>query len=332
MDKKKLTIDDIAQELNISKTTVSRAISGKGRISDKTREMVKAFIAENDYKPNAIARGLAKNKTYNIGFAVPGDYGLVDLPFFQNCLWGICNYAAGRDYDVVISMVRENDISQLERLINNNKVDGVIIGRTYENDLAENFLRERGIPFVTIGSSRNEEVVQVDNDHVNACKELTKVLIGKGLKNLALIGSSLGYIVNSNRLKGFMEAHEESGITANKDNIYTGVEYCQDIDHIVERLVKNKVDCIICMDDAICAYVLNRLKALKVSVPADVKVASFYNSSTLEYNEPAITSLNFDVRELGMESAKMLLKCINNTLESNKLLLGFEVVLKESTK
>ena len=308
MDKKKLTIDDIAQELNISKTTVSRAISGKGRISDKTREMVKAFIAENDYKPNAIARGLAKNKTYNIGFAVPGDYGLVDLPFFQNCLWGICNYAAGRDYDVVISMVRENDISQLERLINNNKVDGVIIGRTYENDLAENFLRDRGIPFVTIGSSRNEEVVQVDNDHVNACKELTKVLIGKGLKNLALIGSSLGYIVNSNRLKGFMEAHEESGITA------------------------NKVDCIICMDDAICAYVLNRLKALKVSVPADVKVASFYNSSTLEYNEPAITSLNFDVRELGMESAKMLLKCINNTLESNKLLLGFEVVLKESTK
>lgn len=332
MKEKKQTIDDIAEELKISKTTVSRAISGKGRISEGTRAKVMAYIEKAGYKPNAIARGLAKNRTYNIGFAVPGDYGLVDLPFFQNCLWGICTYAAERDYDVVITMVRENDISQLERLITNNKVDGVIIGRTYENDLAEKFLTEKKIPFVTIGSSRNDEVVQVDNDHVNACKELTGVLLGKGNRRLALIGSSLGYIVNSNRLKGFMDAHKEAGVEPIKELVYTDVEYGANIDAVVEKLVKNKADCIICMDDAICAYVLNRLKVMKISVPDEMKVASFYNSSTLEYNEPAITSLNFDVRELGMESCKTLLQCIKHEPGTRKKLLGFEVVLKESTK
>lgn len=332
MEEKKPTIDDIAEELKISKTTVSRAISGKGRISEETRNRVMAYIRERNYKPNAIARGLANQRTYNIGFAVPGDYSIVDLPFFQNCLWGICNYAASRDYDVVISMVKENDISQLERLIHNHKVDGVIIGRTYEDDLAAKFLTEQGVPFVTIGSSRDDSVVQVDNDHVSACKELTRVLLGKGLTRMALIGSSLGYIVNSNRLKGFLEAHKEAGVEINNDYIFTDVDYGPDIDHIVERLIREKIDCIICMDDAICAYVLNKLKVENVIIPRDIRVASFYNSTMLEYNQPAITSLNFDVKEIGIASCKTLLANIDKELTTNKILLGFEVVLKESTK
>lgn len=83
MENKKMTIDDIARELQVSKTTVSRAISGKGRISKSTRERVIRYIQEMNYKPNAIAKGLAQQKTYNIGFVMPNDYSLVDLPFFQ---------------------------------------------------------------------------------------------------------------------------------------------------------------------------------------------------------------------------------------------------------
>jgi len=333
MDERKLTIDDVAQELNISKTTVSRAISGKGRISEETRKRVLAYIRETNYKPNALARGLANQKTYNIGFAVPGDYSIVDLPFFQNCLWGICSYAASRDYDVVISMVKENDISQLERLINNHKVDGVIIGRTYEKDLAEEFLSEQGIPFVTVGSSRNDKIIQVDNDHVAACKELTKILLGKGLKRIALIGSSLAYVVNSNRLEGFVQAHKELGIELDQSIVFTDVDYGVSIDHIVEKLITMDVDCIMCMDDAICAYVLNKLKVEGVKIPDQIRVASFYNSTMLEYNQPAITSLNFDVRELGIASCRTLLSCIDkDSTILDKVLLGFEVVLKESTQ
>jgi DNA-binding LacI/PurR family transcriptional regulator len=89
----KITIDDIARDLGISKTTVSRSISGKGRISRKTRRMVLDYIKEHDYTPNPIARGLAQSKTYNIGWVVPGDSENFSLPYFQLTMFGMCEAA-----------------------------------------------------------------------------------------------------------------------------------------------------------------------------------------------------------------------------------------------
>ena len=76
-----MTIDDIASALGVSKTTVSRAISGKGRISDKTRERVRSYIEKHNYRPNSMARGLAQSRTFNIRVTLPGQNGVVDLPF-----------------------------------------------------------------------------------------------------------------------------------------------------------------------------------------------------------------------------------------------------------
>ena len=84
-----LTIDDIAEALGVSKTTVSRAISGKGRISAATTARVKDYISRIHYKPNAVARGLAQQRTFNIGVVCPTDYDLFDLPYFHKCLRGI---------------------------------------------------------------------------------------------------------------------------------------------------------------------------------------------------------------------------------------------------
>ena len=83
-----ITISDVAEALGVSKTTVSRAISGKGRIGEATRQKVLAYIEEHDYKPNVIARGLAQSKTFNLCVVMPEDYALVDLPFFQEVITG----------------------------------------------------------------------------------------------------------------------------------------------------------------------------------------------------------------------------------------------------
>ena len=117
LDNKKITISDIAEALNVSKTTVSRAISGKGRISEETRQKVLAYIQEKDYKPNVIAKGLAQQKTYNIALVIPGDCNLVDMPFFQNSMQGICEEASRNDYDVMLVTTAGKDYSNLERKI-----------------------------------------------------------------------------------------------------------------------------------------------------------------------------------------------------------------------
>ena len=98
MTTESLTIDDIARELGVSKTTVSRSISGKGRISETTRKRVLDFIEKNNYKPNLMARGLAQSRTYNIGWVVPGDSEMTMLFFFQKCMQGVIDAAAEADY------------------------------------------------------------------------------------------------------------------------------------------------------------------------------------------------------------------------------------------
>ena len=85
-EKKIYTIEDIARELGVSKTTVSRAISGKGRISQATRDRVRAFIKEHDYRPNVVAKGLAQRKTYNIALLMPKDYVATEFLFFKDLL------------------------------------------------------------------------------------------------------------------------------------------------------------------------------------------------------------------------------------------------------
>ena len=95
-----ITISDVAEALGVSKTTVSRAISGKGRIGEATRKRVLDYIEEHDYKPNVIAKGLAQSKTFNLCVVIPENYALVDLPFFQEAITGIQEIAGMNDtYD-----------------------------------------------------------------------------------------------------------------------------------------------------------------------------------------------------------------------------------------
>ena len=149
-----ITISDVAEALGVSKTTVSRAISGKGRIGAATRERVLEYIQEHDYKPNVIARGLAQSKTFNICVVMPGDYALVDLPFFQEAIMGIQEIAGMMEYDLLLCIGSGNDMAGLRRIILNHKVDGVVLLRTMVDDPQVTFLQERRIPFVTAGSCK----------------------------------------------------------------------------------------------------------------------------------------------------------------------------------
>ena len=328
----KITIDDIAKALGISKTTVSRAISGKGRVGDDTKARVMDFIEEHNYKPNMMARALAQQKTYNIGVVWPDDYNAVDLPFFQRCMIGMSEVTSNYGYDIVVSLITGGDISGLKRIIDNHKVDGIILTRTLVNDRPARFLKESGIPFVTVGSTSDPDIVSVDNDNLSACKELTSILIAKGLKRLALIGGSKGHVITMTRYEGFMAAFREAGITVDPSLIYLDVESMGKVGGILKDLLKKNIDGVVCMDDNIAGEVITRCRTEHIRIPEDLRIASFYNSSILENAVPSVTSLNFNDRNLGAVAAKTLLDLIDGNRTGNKMLSNYEVVLKESTK
>lgn len=331
MENKNLTIGDIAQELGVSKTTVSRAISGKGRIGEQTRKKVLEYIKEHHYSPNIIAKGLAQHKTFNLGVVLPGDYNVAELPFFQNCMLGISRAASAAGYDVLLSMVTENDITQLERVVTNRKIDGVILTRTMLDDTPMRYLKENGVPFVAIGSTDDEETVQIDNDHRSACRELTERLIEQGIGKIALIGGNENFIVNGNRLRGFEEAFGSRAERISRQ-ILMDVDDARKVDRIVEKLLQEETECIVCMDDFLCGCVLNALQQRQVAVPGQMQVASFYDSTMLASYIPSITSIRFDVEQLGRRACELLLNVLDGDEVEQCTLLGYEVRMRKSTK
>ena len=331
-ENKTLTIADIADALGVSKTTVSRAISGKGRIGSETRERVLKYIDAHNYTPNVIAKSLAQNKTYNLAVVMPGDYELIDLPFFQNCIMGIQEIASSFDYDMLLTVCNNADVTKLERIVRNRKVDGVILLRSFMDDVQVEYLQEKNIPFVVTGSSNYKGVVQVDNDHRAACRELTSILLMKRMKKIALIGGNEEHVVTQSRLMGFKDAFADSGTAVDESLIYMNLDNPVLLDGKLDDIIKREVDCIVCMDDAICMEVLYKLRREGISVPDQIRVASFYNSSMLETHDPSITSLDFDAKELGMLVCRTLLDMIDGQKVQKKTLLGYEVRLRESTK
>ena len=331
-ENKTLTIADIADALGVSKTTVSRAISGKGRIGSETRERVLKYIDAHNYTPNVIAKSLAQNKTYNLAVVMPGDYELIDLPFFQNCIMGIQEIASSFDYDMLLTVCNNADVTKLERIVRNRKVDGVILLRSFMDDVQVEYLQEKNVPFVVTGSSNYNGVVQVDNDHRAACRELTSILLMKRMKKIALIGGNEEHVVTQSRLMGFKDAFADSGLAVDESLIYMNLDNPVLLDGKLDDIIKREVDCIVCMDDAICMEVLYKLRREGISVPDQIRVASFYNSSMLETHDPSITSLDFDAKELGMLVCRTLLDMIEGQKVQKKTLLGYEVRLRESTK
>ncbi|MCR4902441.1 MAG: LacI family transcriptional regulator [Butyrivibrio sp.] len=332
MGDEKLTISDIAEALGVSKTTVSRAISGKGRIGSDTKRRVKKYIEEHNYTPNALSKSGISKKTYNIAVVWPGDIEAVDLPFFQKCLIGMSETAAGYGYDILVSMILGNDISSLRRIVENKKVDGVVLTRTLVDDLPAAYLKASGVPFVAIGSSDDDSILQIDNDNFEACKELTSILLAKGMNKIGLIGGSTNHVITRTRYNGFKAAHEKIGESVDENLVFLNVDKEYKLGGIVEEMADRKVDCVICMDDSIAGEVLAHCRLKGIHIPEDLRIASFYNSSILESAVPAVTSLNFNVRKLGSTAFKLLLDKISGEEVHNVMLRNYEVILKESTK
>lgn len=327
MDNEKTTIDDVAKALGLSKSTVSRSISGKGRISADTRQKVLDYIEESNYRPNPLAKGLSESKTYNVGWVIPGDDHLTSLYFYQRCLQGVISTAAKADYDVLITTIGKSDIAGLRRITENHKVDGVILGRALRKDGAIRYLKEQGIPFVVVGSTEEKGVIQVDNDHMAACRELTSILRMKGVKRAAFICGDTGQVVTNSRLQGFQE-----GMGDAKTQIFLDCDDNERVSRAVEEAVAYGVDCIVCEDDRICQMVMEKLKESELEVPADLKLASFYDSKLLENYKPQITALKYNPTDLGKKACETLMDVINGKEVEKRQVLSYEVLLKGSTQ
>ncbi len=328
---KKITIADVAAHLGVSKTTVSRAISGKGRVSEETKRRVQMYIDQMDYKPNVIAKGLAQSKTFNIAVMLPMDCDMQELPFFQNCMCGICEAAAKRDYDVLAVYTTAGEWGGLERIISNHKVDGVVLTRTLVEDEAADYLKRRNVPVVAVGSSTDMSLVQVDHDHRSACRELTQHLLQQGIRKVGLIGGNESHMVTRNRYEGFTDAFRMAGVPIDMNLVYFGAEKAQDIEQAVDSLLEKKAECIVCMDDMICNHVVRKLREMDANLLNTVKVVSFYGGISGSVLASQVETVEFDAKKLGYVTCNTLLDVIDGQQIAIRQLLPYKLRTMERT-
>ena len=325
-----LKAKDIARELNISETTVSRALSGKGRVSQKTASLVREFAQKNNFSD---PEKKPAPKTKNIGIVFPEGYGDCYRSFFLQCLVGAQEACQRHGYDLLVTSSGNRDNPSLNRMVFKKKVDGIILARTYENDYAIDLIRSENIPFITIGSCNDKSVICVDQDNYSSCKELTTILIGKGFKRLFLIGGRSEFRVSHQRLQGFIDGCETMRNLIEKYDYVMDSESISDINASVRIALRKEADCIICMDDNICFWALNELERRNIDIPLDIKIASFFDSEYLEHNIPPITSIIYDNKEIGDLAVENLISIIKNdsTLADSKEHLNYEIALRGST-
>lgn len=330
---RKITINEVAEALGVSATTVSRALSGKGRISEETRQRVLEYAKDQGYQPNTERR--AKKGAPGAGtiaVVLPEAKGLVDQPFFYACMSGVNEMAQANAYDMLVIMAGMQDLSQLRRVAGAGKVDGVILAQTYRKDPFAAYLKEQKVPFVAIGSLDDDSAVQVDYDNRGGCRDLTAVLLARGMRRIAYLGSSDGKVVNEERYVGYVQAHEDAGISVDGGIVSRDRLTVSEMERKVEQFLQRDADCILCQDDSVCSTVLKTLRGRGKKVPGDVKVASCYNSKMLENYPLSVTTLDFDVVESGRTACRFLLDMIGGRTVPQKTILDHEVLLKDSTK
>ena len=210
-----IELKKIAEELNISQTTVSRALSGNGRVAIKTKERIQEYLQANGYVLKNKNAEFSDKKTKNICITLPGEDNFAEMPYFQATLLSVIDYYATRDYNVIPIKTSAVDISELEKIIKHHKVDGVILTRTIRNGIDIEFLKAHKVPFIVIGSYEDDNVYQVDVDQENGCKELTSLLLKMGYRRLALLCADMTHVVTQSRYNGFFKAHIENDIISN---------------------------------------------------------------------------------------------------------------------
>lgn len=328
--KQNLTIDDIARDLGVSKTTVSRAISGKGRISEATRARIRAYIEQTNYRPSAAAKGLAESKTYNVALVLPRSLFKLDMPFIRKSMTAICEEAFLQDYNILLCLSTDDNPASLLRTLDNRKVDGVILSRTVENDTLVEVLDQREIPFATMGSlplsGKGKATVEADHDHVGGCSAFAAAFLRGYQGKVGLLGNDMNYIVNQSRHAGFMLGAKSLGFKDSDVLFHHSLGNAIDCFKAVDSIVDAGVKRIVAMDEEICLNVLMHLR--ERGLENEIQVGSLYDSRQLSLWSPSISALSFDAAELGRVTCRELLHYLRDEEFNSNPTLGYRILMR----
>ncbi|MBB5440263.1 LacI family transcriptional regulator [Pedobacter sp. AK017] len=335
---KRLSIRDIAAELNISKTTISFILNGKAkekRISDELADRVIKYAAQRAYKPNELAKSLSTGKTMIIGLMVENisDY------FFAQVAYHIEELAYKNGYRIIYCST-DNDLYKtkgLIRLFRERHVDGYIITPPsgIEKDIQE--LIDDGLPVVLFDRYlKGVDTSYVVLDNYKGSYEASKYLIGAGFKNIAFVVLDSDQVQMQDRREGYQQAMAESELPL----LIKAMAFNRDFDHKVKEMVKfikmnPQIDAIFFATNYLAFSGIKAMSQLNINIPEDIAMVVFDDHEVFNIYSPSITAVAQPIKKLAMQSIHALLKMLDPKGDSNKpeqVVVPAELLVRDSTK
>lgn len=332
------TIKDVAAAANVATSTVSRVISDHPRISIETKRRVRQAMEELGYHPNFQAKSLAKSSTQTIGVVMPDSTDRVfQNPFFPEVIRGISSYAHTKDYALFLSTgsTAQEIFEGVVKMVQGKRVDGFIILYSRLNDPILNYLRKENFPFVVVGKPYKnvDEINHVDNDNIKAGKELTDYFIQRGHDRIAFVGGSPDLVVTIDRLEGYRQALQNAGLPVLEDYIICEKDFIEGGEEAALELLdlKARPAALLVSDDLLALGVIKALKKKQLRIPEDCSIISFNNVLIAELSQPALSSVDIQVYQLGYQAGKCLIERMKEPNEPTKrIILPYHLVERES--
>ncbi|WP_341227525.1 LacI family DNA-binding transcriptional regulator [uncultured Arcticibacterium sp.] len=317
-----ITIKDIAKALNLSTSTVSRAIRGSYEISDATKKLVLDYAEKVNYRPNPIALSLRENKSRSIGIIVPE----IANNFFSNAINGAEDVAQKRGYHVMIFQTRESDLKEkacLEHVLSR-KLDGVLIslsGSTQDYTYLEHLLKGE---FPMVFFDRVPDGVKANKvvaNNFQGAFDATEHLIKTGRKRIGHITSPPILSITQERLAGYKAALEKYNIPFN-ENLVKFMEFDYSIiAETIKKLIKEEnPDALFTASDRLALSCYDAIKSLNVKIPEEVAVVGFTNLKVANLLSPSMTTVTQPAFDLGAEAVNILI----DNIEGNKRDMAFK--------
>ncbi|MBM7715250.1 catabolite control protein A [Siminovitchia sp. FSL H7-0308] len=330
-----VTIYDVAREANVSMATVSRVVNGNPNVKPATRKKVLEVIDRLEYRPNAVARGLASKKTTTVGVIIPDVANI----FYAELARGIEDIATMYKYNIILSNSDQNVNKELHLLntMLGKQVDGIVVMSQNITDEFVQELKRSPVPIVLAGSiESSNSLPSVNIDYRQATFDATTHFIEKGHKNIAFVMGPMRDLINhGHKLVGYKEAMEQAGLEFKEEYVIEG-EYTYDTGLEAWQKMKQldpRPTAVVSGDDEMALGVLHGAQDDGLSIPNDLEVITSDNTKLTLMVRPQLTTIVQPLYDIGAVSMRLLTKYMNKEkVQDNVVVLPHRLETRGSTK
>ncbi|TCO06097.1 LacI family DNA-binding transcriptional regulator [Natronoflexus pectinivorans] len=335
MAKTTITINDIARELNVAPSTVSRALNNSNKISEKTKDLIRDKAAELGYDLNMVASSLSRKQTNIIGVMVPS----VNRHFFSQVVSGIEELAYDAGYRIIIAQT--NELAEREKdiltLFNSTRVDGIIACLSLETSDVTRFSKilKNGIPLVLIDRVSYEldcPKIVVDN-HEGAFQAVSH-LVRSGCKRIAHLGGPMGCPVFKERSKGYLDAMQKAGLPIHaKYHLSTDLS-TRDVQEAMKvwMSMPEPPDGIFTSDSHTGLVATKIATESGLRVPEEISFVAFGDDPAHEYIVPSLSSIEVPGNEMGRSAMQLILEqCLGESIDVQTIIKPIQLIIRSSS-